>query len=384
MINLVPFQSLVKEMGKSECIQIKEERMEDNITPQNESRMEGDSKCNGVTQYLIFSPPSIGSVESGADEDKGDMIGHTQTNSLFQDYDPQINADQESEGTNQKLPSMNAAHNVQAQGYSGLWTPISTETDSEDPACSYASELSPTHVALHINQQQQAPVVEKSTLFPVKSFNVKPEATILDSEPYGEIYQCSSNEYYCNNSSNNLHPQNRISYEASKNVGNLAIADKCLAKSKVNVSENTSRPKVGIVQRYMAGHKMQHRVGKREKRYVCGFCRKSFTCPKYLQSHQRVHTGEKPFSCSQCGKKFGQAGYLKKHLNVHTGEKPFVCPLCGKRFADSSNLIRHKSVHIGQRPFVCIQCGERFPAKHNLRVHLEINHSVMSNYTLNI
>ncbi|XP_071032131.1 zinc finger protein 112-like isoform X1 [Oncorhynchus clarkii lewisi] len=345
-------KSMVKEMRKPGYIQIKEERLEGTISLQNYPMIKGES-----------------SVESGADEDKRDVIGHTQTDSLFEDYDSHINADQESESTFQKLQHTNVAHHVQRQGYSGLWTPRSTETDSEDPACSYAAEMSPTRVTAHTKQQRQTSVAEE-TLFAVESHNVKPEAAMLDSGPYEEKYQSSSNDnYYDNDSSNDLHPQNSISSEASENFGNI------FSNSQENMRENTARSKVGIVQRYMAGHTIQHRVGKREKRFVCGFCRKSFTCPKYLQSHQRVHTGEKPFSCSQCGKRFGQAGYLKKHQNVHTGEKPFVCPLCGKRFADSSNLIRHKSVHTGERPFICIQCGERFAAKDNLRIHLERNHS---------
>ncbi|KAJ8011437.1 hypothetical protein DPEC_G00058200 [Dallia pectoralis] len=86
-------KSLVKE--NSECIQIKEERMENTITAQNESRMEGES-----------------SVASGADQDKRDVIGQPQTNILFEDYDVQINADQESEGTTQKHPNMNVAQNL--------------------------------------------------------------------------------------------------------------------------------------------------------------------------------------------------------------------------------------------------------------------------------
>uniref|UniRef100_A0AAZ3RNB4 C2H2-type domain-containing protein n=2 Tax=Oncorhynchus tshawytscha TaxID=74940 RepID=A0AAZ3RNB4_ONCTS len=285
------------------------------------------------------------SVESGADEDNRGVTGHTQTDSLFEDYDPHINADQERKSTIQKFQHTNVAHRVWRQGYSGLWTPRSTETDSEDPACSYSEEISPTHVKAHTKQQQQTSVSEESKLFAVESHNVKPVSAMLDSEPYEEKYKSSNND-----SSNNLHLQNSISYETSENFGNLAGSG--FSNSQGNIRGNTARPKVGIVQSYMAGHKMQHGVGKREKRFVCGFCRKSFTCPKYLQSHQRVHTGEKPFSCSQCGKRFGQAVYLKKHQNVHTGEKPFVCPLCGKQFADASNLIRHKSVHTGERPFI--------------------------------
>ncbi|KAK6328372.1 hypothetical protein J4Q44_G00003500 [Coregonus suidteri] len=82
---------MVKEMGKPECIQIKEERQENTISLQNDPRIKG-------------------SVESGADEDQRDVIGHTQTDSLFEDNDPHINADQERERTIQKFQHTKVAH----------------------------------------------------------------------------------------------------------------------------------------------------------------------------------------------------------------------------------------------------------------------------------
>ncbi|CAB1313068.1 unnamed protein product, partial [Coregonus sp. 'balchen'] len=213
-----------------------------------------------VMKYMV---KEMGSVESGADEDQRDVIGHTQTDSLFEDNDPHINADQERERTIQKFQHTKVAHCVRRQGYSGLWTPRSTETDSEDPACSYSEEISPTRVKAHTKQQQTS-LAEESTLFAVESHNVKPVAAILDSEPYEAKYQSSSsdNDYYDNDSS-----KNSMSYEASENFGNLA--ERCFSNSQVNMRGNTARLKVGIVQRYIAGHKMQHRVGKREKRFVC-------------------------------------------------------------------------------------------------------------------
>ncbi|KAK6320576.1 hypothetical protein J4Q44_G00096830 [Coregonus suidteri] len=88
-------KSMVKEMRKPGCIQIKEERLEGTISLQNDPRIKGES-----------------SVESGADEDQRDVIGHTQTDSLFEDYDPHINADQERESTFQKLQHTNVAHHL--------------------------------------------------------------------------------------------------------------------------------------------------------------------------------------------------------------------------------------------------------------------------------
>nr|XP_029544646.1 gastrula zinc finger protein 5-1-like [Oncorhynchus nerka] len=83
----------------------------------------------------------------------------------------------------------------------------------------------------------------------------------------------------------------------------------------------------------------------KEKRFLCMFCNKGFSCPQKVEIHQRVHTGEKPFSCTQCHKRFAQACDLKRHQRVHTGEKPYSCPQCDKRFSHQHHLKRHMKVH---------------------------------------
>ncbi|XP_048867625.1 zinc finger protein 260-like isoform X2 [Brienomyrus brachyistius] len=118
---------------------------------------------------------------------------------------------------------------------------------------------------------------------------------------------------------------------------------------------------------------VHQRGSTREKRFICAYCGKSFTCLKNLETHKRVHTGERPFSCAQCGKRFSQSAHLKKHQSVHTGEKPFRCTKCGKCFADSSNLKRHQNVHTGERPFCCTQCDKRFSLIANLKRHQSIH-----------
>ncbi|XP_055765431.1 uncharacterized protein LOC129841263 [Salvelinus fontinalis] len=87
----------------------------------------------------------------------------------------------------------------------------------------------------------------------------------------------------------------------------------------------------------------------KEKRFLCMFCNKGFSCLQRVEIHQRFHTGEKPFSCTQCHMRFAQAGDLKRHQRVHTGEKPFGCHLCRASFSHSSNLKRHLKVHTGER-----------------------------------
>uniref|UniRef100_A0A8C7GT82 C2H2-type domain-containing protein n=1 Tax=Oncorhynchus kisutch TaxID=8019 RepID=A0A8C7GT82_ONCKI len=79
----------------------------------------------------------------------------------------------------------------------------------------------------------------------------------------------------------------------------------------------------------------------KEKRFLCLFCNKGFSCIQKVEIHQRVHTGEKPFSCTQCHMRFTQAGDLKRHQRVHTGEKPFSCTQC-QMFSERSYLRIHQ------------------------------------------
>ncbi|KAM9530945.1 uncharacterized protein ACWYII_042429 isoform 1-T1 [Salvelinus alpinus] len=111
----------------------------------------------------------------------------------------------------------------------------------------------------------------------------------------------------------------------------------------------------------------------KEKRFLCMFCNKGFSCPQKVEIHQRVHTGVKPFSCTQCHMSFAQAGDLKRHQRVHTGEKPFSCPQCEKRFSQAGDLKRHQRVHTGEKPYSCTQCHMRFALAGNLKMHLKVH-----------
>ncbi|XP_045573529.1 zinc finger and BTB domain-containing protein 18.3-like isoform X1 [Salmo salar] len=115
----------------------------------------------------------------------------------------------------------------------------------------------------------------------------------------------------------------------------------------------------------------------KEKRFLCMFCKKGFSCPQNVEIHQRVHTGEKPYSCTQCHMRFAQAGTLKRHQRVHTGVKPFSCTQCHMCFAQAGDLKRHQRVHTGERPFACNHCGKKFSERRYLRIHLQKNHSTL-------
>uniref|UniRef100_A0A4W5NG16 C2H2-type domain-containing protein n=1 Tax=Hucho hucho TaxID=62062 RepID=A0A4W5NG16_9TELE len=112
----------------------------------------------------------------------------------------------------------------------------------------------------------------------------------------------------------------------------------------------------------------------KEKRFLCMFCNKGFSCTQNVAIHQRVHTGEKPFSCTQCHMRFAQAGTLKRHQRVHTGVKPFSCTQCHMRFAQAGDLKRHqRRIHTGEKPFSCTQCHMRFAKTGDLKRHQRVH-----------
>ncbi|XP_029605086.1 zinc finger protein 583-like [Salmo trutta] len=111
----------------------------------------------------------------------------------------------------------------------------------------------------------------------------------------------------------------------------------------------------------------------KEKRFLCMFCNKGFSCPQKAEIHKRVHTGVKSFSCTQCHMRFAQSGNLKRHQRVHTGEKPFSCTQCQMRFAQAGHLKRHQRVHTGEKPYSCPQCEKRFSYQHHLKMHLNVH-----------
>ncbi|XP_020352898.2 uncharacterized protein LOC109901260 [Oncorhynchus kisutch] len=86
----------------------------------------------------------------------------------------------------------------------------------------------------------------------------------------------------------------------------------------------------------------------KEKRFPCSFCGISFSFPKQVEIHQRMHMGEKAFSCHLCPASFSRSSNLKRHQRVHTGEKPYSCPQCAKRFSHHHNMKVHLKVHTGE------------------------------------
>lgn len=110
--------------------------------------------------------------------------------------------------------------------------------------------------------------------------------------------------------------------------------------------------------------------------YNCGRCGKSFKWRTTYSRHLGRHKGAKPYPCSICDKSFSRRDHLMEHINTHTGLRPFICDVagCGKVFAHSANLLVHKKTHFDNRPYTCSSCSKSFKAKQTLQHHMITKH----------
>ncbi|KAF6739868.1 Zinc finger protein 407, partial [Oryzias melastigma] len=109
-----------------------------------------------------------------------------------------------------------------------------------------------------------------------------------------------------------------------------------------------------------------------EKPYKCAwpFCHYSFLNLSAMKDHYRTHTGEKSYLCDLCGFAGGTKHALTKHRRQHTGERPFKCKLCNFASTTQSHLSRHKRVHTGEKPYRCPWCDYRSNCAENIRKHI--------------
>ena len=111
-----------------------------------------------------------------------------------------------------------------------------------------------------------------------------------------------------------------------------------------------------------------------EKSFKCDLCGKEFTTSQQLTQHKRSHSGEKPFKCELCDKGFTQSCNLTTHKRIHTGERPYKCPMCEKGFTRSDSLTTHKRIHSGEKPFLCKFCSQGFSWSYQMVKHMINKH----------
>lgn len=74
--------------------------------------------------------------------------------------------------------------------------------------------------------------------------------------------------------------------------------------------------------------------------YICGK-----TNLKRMSQHMRDHRKEDKFKCRHCPKSFNRHGMMVQHERHHTGERPFICEMCAFSFTSAAALKRHCKMH---------------------------------------
>ncbi|XP_045073378.1 Wilms tumor protein homolog A-like isoform X2 [Coregonus clupeaformis] len=269
------------------------------------------------------------------------------------------------------------------------------DTGVDDPSCSYTTEMDPGNMPLGLETQTDLSKGDlnqySSSVYSEGCLDKKGEVIVVD-EVTVKVEGVVPPTWNADSHLGNRHSQGRDfldyreSLETNPNVETHsplhAFRDRNPVSMSMGPSDSHSHVLFDQVLNSNDRAKAQARGGgatsgnSKEKRFLCMFCNKGFSCPQNVEIHQRVHTGEKPYSCPQCHMRFAQSGSLKRHQRVHTGEKPYSCPQCEKRFSRQHLLKTHLKVHTGERPFACTHCGKRFSERSYLRIHQQKNHSI--------
>ncbi|XP_029605249.1 zinc finger protein 19-like [Salmo trutta] len=259
----------------------------------------------------------------------------------------------------------------------------SLDTGGNDPSCSYATEMDPGNISLGLETQtdlsrgdwnhysssvhSEGCLDKKGEDLVVDDVTVKEEGDApltwnADKTHLGEGHSQGSTSDFLDY---------RESLETNLNVPTQSSLPAFRDRDPVSTSMGPSDSHVHVLFDQVLNSNDKTRAqaqgggatsgNSKDKRFLCMFCNKSFSCSQNVEIHQRVHTGEKPFSCTQCNMSFTQAGTLKRHQRVHTGEKPFSCTQCHMRFTQTGHLKRHQRVHTGEDVDAKSKQGGQFP-----------------------
>jgi len=126
-------------------------------------------------------------------------------------------------------------------------------------------------------------------------------------------------------------------------------------------------------------HKKVHSTSEEADKYVCQFCRRSFSGAAVLRDHiLTLHTENKPqLSCpvQDCNKISLTTKQLRNHIKSHhTNDAKEVCYECGIQVRSKTILEKHiRRIHLNQKNFICDVCGYRGFFKFNIVNHIKIH-----------
>nr|XP_046182074.1 uncharacterized protein LOC124012472 isoform X2 [Oncorhynchus gorbuscha] len=235
------------------------------------------------------------------------------------------------------------------------------DTGGDDPSCSYATEMDPINISLGLETQTDLSRGDwnrySSSVYSEGCLDEKGEGLIVDEvtvKVEGDVPPTWNADSHLGDG--NSQGRDLLDYRGNLQT-NLNVATHSLLhtfkdhdpeSTSMGPSDSHSLVLFDQVLNSNDTTKAQVQGGgatsgnSKEKRFLCMFCNKGFSCPQKVEIHRRVHTGEKPYSCPQCEKRFSRQHQLKTHLKVHTGERPFACTHCGKRFSERSYLRIHQ------------------------------------------
>uniref|UniRef100_A0A4W5JTH4 C2H2-type domain-containing protein n=1 Tax=Hucho hucho TaxID=62062 RepID=A0A4W5JTH4_9TELE len=270
------------------------------------------------------------------------------------------------------------------------------DTGGDDPSCSYATEMGPGNISLGLETQTDLSRGDwnrySNSVYSEGCLDKKGEGLIVDEvtvKVEGDVSPTWNADSHLGDGNSRGRDvfDYRGSLETNLNVATHSLLhtfkDRDPESTSMGPSDSHSLVLFDQVLNSNDTTRAQAQGGgatsgnSKEKRFLCMFCNKGFSCPQKVEIHRRVHTGEKPFSCPQCHMCFAQACSLKRHQRVHTGEKPYSCPQCEKRFSRQHQLKTHLKVHTGERPFACTHCGKRFSERSYLKIHQQKKHSTL-------
>ncbi|XP_042186510.1 zinc finger protein 214-like [Oncorhynchus tshawytscha] len=243
------------------------------------------------------------------------------------------------------------------------------DTGGDDPSCSYSTEMDSGNMLLSLETQTDLSSGDwnryrSSSVYSDGCLDKKREVIVVD-EGDGDVpltWNADQTQLGEGHSQGRDFIDYKESVETNPDVATHsplhAFRDRDTMSTSMGSSDSHRRVLFDQLlnskdQRAMAQEGGATSGSSKEKRFLCMFCNKGFSCLQKVEIHQRVHTGVKPFSCTQCHMSFAQAGNLKIHQRVHTGVKPFSCTQCHMHFSHSSSLKRHQRIHAGEKSFSC-------------------------------